>query len=393
MEGSSDAADDDGWFPLLSAVEAQDVALVQSLLDDGADPDRAVVAGTAPQWMAGDYWIGTRPLLWAAMRGHAHIAEALLERATLNLGNAVSGETAVCLSVRHGHLDVLRLLAARGADLNLVRRDGDSPTCIAAEHNHVDVVRFLLDNAAEQLNQSGDCGATPTYIAAQAGHVEVLRLLVDRGADINRLDIEGASPASMAAEHGHLEVLRVLVDNHADVNRADKSGQTPTFMAAQNGHHEVLRLLHRSKARLHEPTPDGRTPLHTAAFNGRLDIVYYLARHGADLAHLDNEGTSAVDLARFEGKIATLLEAVQSAGGWRTYIARLRLPYCLIRHEVSRTGIVCPVNEDEIGQQGLYHFVFGARDEVVEQGPAVLRAAPDDVFAVIGSFLGVRLTD
>ena len=147
----------------------------------------------------------------------------------------------------------------------------------------------------------------------------------------------------------------------------------------------------RAGARIHtSPLPS----LHEAAWNGHLDIVYYLARHGADLAHLDNKGESALYWAREKGHatIATLLEAVQSAGGWRDYIARLRLPYCLIRHEVSRTGLVCPVNEDEAGQRGLYHFVFGARDEVVEEGPAaLLRAAPDDIFAVIASFLGVRL--
>jgi len=138
--------------------------------------------------------------------------------------------------------------------------------------------------------------------------------------------------------------------------------------------------------------------MHAAASEGNLDIVYYLARHGADLARRADDGRSALDQAGRRGQTTTvtLLEEVQSAGGWRDYIARLRLPYCLIRHEVSRTGLVCPANEDEPGQQGLYHFVFGAGDEVVdvEQGPAVLlRAAPDDVFAVIGSFLGVRLVD
>ena len=125
-------------------------------------------------------------------------------------------------------------------------------------------------------------------------------------------------------------------------------------------------------------------PLHIAASKGHLDVVYYLARHGADLAHVGNDGWTARAIAQRMGhrRIVTLLKAMQSAGGWCKYVARMRLPYCLIRHEVSGTELVCPVNEDEAGEQGLYHFVFGARDEVVEQGPvALLRAAPDDVFA------------
>ena len=53
MAANSDTLDDDGRFPLLSAVKAQDVNLVRSLLDDGADADQAVVAGTAaPEGLA-----------------------------------------------------------------------------------------------------------------------------------------------------------------------------------------------------------------------------------------------------------------------------------------------------------------------------------------------------
>jgi len=232
-------------------------------------------------------------------------------------------------------------------------------------------------------------------MAAQNGHLEIVRVLADEGANLDLAHESGATPVFMAAQEGHHEVLRLLVDNHAEVNRADKGGRTPAYMAARSGHHEVLRVLHRSKAHLDEPAANGTTPMYAAALYGHLDIVYYLARHGADLARLASTGQSALDFARLKGhpSIVTLLEAVQSAGGWCDYVARLRLPYCLIRHEVSRTGLVCPVNEDEAGQQGLLHFVFGARDEVAEQGPAaLLRAAPDDVFAVIGSFLGVRLT-
>ena len=102
MAASSDTANDDGWFPLLSAVEARDVALIRSLLDDGADADRAVVASTSPQGVEDrrSVWVGYRPLLLAAIRGHADVVEALLARATLNLGHPVYGATAVYLSAQ-----------------------------------------------------------------------------------------------------------------------------------------------------------------------------------------------------------------------------------------------------------------------------------------------------
>ena len=120
--------DDYGWFPLLSAVEAQDVDLVRSLLDGGADADRAVVAGIGPQQGLHEYdWIGYRPLLLAAIHGHAHIVEALLGRSNLDLGHAVYGHTAVYLSAREGNLDVLRLLVDNHADINRANKHGATP--------------------------------------------------------------------------------------------------------------------------------------------------------------------------------------------------------------------------------------------------------------------------
>ena len=198
-------------------------------------------------------------------------------------------------------------------------------------------------------------------------------------------------------------MLQVLADHSADLNRADDDGATPTFLAAEGGHLEALRLLHRQKARLHEPCAAGLTALHIAAANAHLDVVTFLARHGADVAHLDDEGDSALEYARAEGHVAVaaLLAAVEKAGGWRDYVAQQRLPWCRIRHEVARSGKVLPENHD---QQALYHFVFGGQDEAGGGGggggggegggpaakrekPSVLRAAPDDVFAMLGRFL------
>ena len=137
-------------------------------------------------------------------------------------------------------------------------------------------------------------------------------------------------------------------------------------------------------------------PLMIAFWKGDLDITYFLARHGVDLT---DHGRAAFfredddyDWAIDRTVVTTLLEAINDAGSWNEYVAGLRMPYILIRHMVSREGLVCPSNDVDTKQQALYQFVFGAEDVVWNDG-TLLRAASDDVFGVIGSYLGVRLVD
>ena len=47
---------------------------------------------------------------------------------------------------------------------------------------HVEALRLLADRGAD-LHQAKNDGATPASIAARNGHAEALRLLADRGAD------------------------------------------------------------------------------------------------------------------------------------------------------------------------------------------------------------------
>ena len=148
------------------------------------------------------------------------------------------------------------------------------------------------------------------------------------------------------------------------------------------------------------------TSLHVVAYHGHLDVVRYLARHGADIVHLDNDGKSPLDKARANGhtSIVSLLEAVESAGSWRKYVALQRMAYILIRHEVSATYKVLPNTKKLRKLRALLHFVFGKNRAVVddaaaprsaeeapdtgsENKPEAMQVLPDDVFALVCRFL------
>ena len=277
--------------------------------------------------------------------------------------------------------------------LSLAARKGDRP-----------IAEMLLGHEGTEVDKALGDGTTPVSLAAEYGHHEIVGMLADMGADLDLTDENGFTPVYVAAQNGHPEVVRVLADNGANLDLAMEGGTT-VFIAAQNGHLEVVRILHQYKARLHEPANNGTTALHGAAYNGHLDVVRYLARHGADIARLSENGRSALDAAQDGGRtsVFSLLEAVESAGSWRKYIALQRMAYILIRHEVSATYKVLPKTKSLRKLRALLHFVFGRnRDTVddVEEGdvldeafdacfekPKAMQVLPDDVFALVCRFL------
>ena len=61
---------------------------------------------------------------------------------------------------------------------------------IACHNGHVDAVRLLLDKGAE-VDRVNKKGSTPLYIACQSGHVDVARLLLEKGAEVNQTNNGG----------------------------------------------------------------------------------------------------------------------------------------------------------------------------------------------------------
>lgn len=48
------------------------------------------------------------------------------------------------LAVSHGRLDMVQMLVAAGAEVNIQDEDGSTALMCAAEHGHLAIVKFLL---------------------------------------------------------------------------------------------------------------------------------------------------------------------------------------------------------------------------------------------------------
>ncbi len=240
------ATDKYGYAPLHLAIDHVEVARV--LLDHSARLDAEDQAGETV-------------LEKAVFRGDKEVVSLLLAR-----GADIDLHTAAYI----GHLDKVKGLLDSGVDVNLrlsrtdpsileelsaIYRDtppkqreprGDTPLHRAVRGGHADVVEFLAASGAN-VEARGDVGQTPLHDAAYLGFVEVAQVLISHGADVNAIAEDhqgrGQMPLQIAAHCGHTVTVALLVAKSADVNAKDTRGRTALAHAQDKGFADVVALL------------------------------------------------------------------------------------------------------------------------------------------------------
>ncbi|CAO2581926.1 Serine/threonine-protein phosphatase 6 regulatory ankyrin repeat subunit C, partial [Lemmus lemmus] len=238
-----------------------------------------------------------------------------------------------------GHLEVLKLLVARGADLSCKDRKGYGLLHTAAASGQIEVVKYLLRmgaeidepnafgntalhiacylgqdavaielvNAGANVNQPNDKGFTPLHVAAVSTNGALcLELLVNNGADVNYQSKEGKSPLHMAAIHGRFTRSQILIQNGSEIDCADKFGNTPLHVAARYGHELLISTLMTNGADTARRGIHDMFPLHLAVLFGFSDCCRKLLSSGFDINTPDSLGRTCLHAAASGGNVECL---------------------------------------------------------------------------------------
>ena len=156
--------------------------------------------------------------------------------------------TALLLAATRDHVDVARLLVARGADVNAVDDQRDTPFLVTGVTGSVAMLDALLpgDPDTTVTNRFGGVSIIP---ASERGHADyVAAVLARTDIDVNHVNDLGWTALLEAVILGdggrrHQEVVRTLLANGADAAMADADGVTALQHARDRGFTELVALL------------------------------------------------------------------------------------------------------------------------------------------------------
>jgi ankyrin repeat protein len=328
----------DGTSPLHWAVRADDLETAKLLLNTGANPNAA-------------NRYGVTALTLAAENNSVAMVDALL-----NAGADAKGPMILMTAAHAGNPQVVKLLAARSADVNQAEPSrGETALMWAASENHPEAIQVLVEHGADPNTRSTTLafpkdrfglegvvtvlprgGWTALMYAARQGSLEAARALAGAGANLDLTDPDGATAIALAIINGHYDTAAMLAENGADPNLADSTGMAALYAASdmrtlgeiygrpprtsssQVSALDLIQILLRHGAdpnaalksptlyRAHTPGDgalgEGTTPFLRAAKNGDVATMRALLENGADASHTQKNGTTALMLASGVGR-------------------------------------------------------------------------------------------
>jgi ankyrin repeat protein len=182
------------------------------------------------------------------------VTQALDAEPGLVKARTVGGQTAAIVAIYWRAPEMLALLRARGAQLDVFE---------AAGAGDAERVRTLLAADPSLRDARAPDGWTPLHLASHFGHVRVIDLLLAHGADVNAVsrNADANAPLHAAAAGGaDAALMRRLVEAGARVNHRQSGGFTALHEVAALGHADVVRLLLDSGAEVDARNNEGRTP-------------------------------------------------------------------------------------------------------------------------------------
>jgi ankyrin repeat protein len=263
-----------------------------------------------------DGTFGNTALHLAAGRGHLEVVDLLLAKGADPLAHDAGTMTPLHVAARDGRTKVVRLLLARARCSSSVLRDvlfvasgsarGRPEVVALIEGALEDACRREAGvppasaSATADRDARAEKGATPDeelILAAERDDAAAVRRALERGAAPDAAGPGGVTPLMSACEAGNDEMARLLLARGADLGRRDARGNTPLLIACAAGHGRLAAHLIHAGAEAEVMNDDGYTALMGAARCDDKPLVELLLARGADPTHTYVGGNTAASIA------------------------------------------------------------------------------------------------
>ena len=183
-----------GYTALHAAVNRSDLPLVKALLAHGADPNLRITRASPARRDSNDFQLPSRLI----------------------------GSTAYLLAAKFVEVDIMRALAAGGADPQSVMPDGTTALMLAAGHGEARARDERRDETRRQI-----CVCDWGVMESESVVLEAVTAALSLGSDVNAINKAGDTALHSAASMRYDAVVQLLAQKGADLNVRNKRGQTP----------------------------------------------------------------------------------------------------------------------------------------------------------------------
>ncbi|MFC1762667.1 ankyrin repeat domain-containing protein [Planctomycetota bacterium] len=196
----------------------------------------------------------------------------IISGVNINLANA-GGKTALHLAaLKEGRKDMVRLLAAKGANIHTKDKEGYTSAECAAVNGRGDIVDFFISQGAD---------TSSIIMAAYQGDLQSVKNHFDSTGQAGDMNQSGFDLLSAGVTGGYPDIVAYLLDQEIPTKSEDDENRTTLHIAARAGSKEVVELLIARGADVN--AGEGWLPLEAAIYANHTDVAELLISKGANI--------------------------------------------------------------------------------------------------------------
>ncbi|CAG5887278.1 unnamed protein product [Menidia menidia] len=171
------------------------------------------------------------PLLEAIINNHIEVARYLIQNGACVYHVEEDGYTGLHHAAKLGNLEIVNMLLETGqVDVNAQDSGGWTPIIWAAEHKHVEVIKSLLNRGADVSINDKELNVC-LHWAAYAGSVDIAEMVLNAGCSLSSVNVHGDTPLHIAAREGYLDCVTLFLSRGAEIDIVNREGDTPLSLA------------------------------------------------------------------------------------------------------------------------------------------------------------------